>query len=64
MRDAFMLQSAKDERYFDGLLERTPIFLSGVLSIMANIALPERMQLDERQYSWQYTRTRHSRASS
>jgi len=56
MRDAFMLQAAKDERYFDGPVEKAPIFLSGVLAMLANNSLPKRMQLDEQQYFWQYYR--------
>jgi hypothetical protein len=53
MRDAFMLQAAKDERCFAGSLGKTPIFLSGLLAMLANTSLPKRMQLDENQYFWQ-----------
>jgi hypothetical protein len=54
LRDVHMLQSVKDERCFNGPLERAPIFLSGVLAMMLNMALPKRMQLDEGQYFRQH----------
>ncbi|MEA2875568.1 MAG: hypothetical protein QOF14_764 [Hyphomicrobiales bacterium] len=54
LRDVHMLQSVKDERYFKGRLEQAPIFLSGLLAMLLNMALPKRMQLDEDQYFLQH----------
>lgn len=54
LRDVHMLQSVKDERYFKGRLEQAPIFLSGLLAMLLNTALPKRMQLDEDQYFLQH----------
>ena len=54
LRDLYMLQAAKDERCFDGPLEKTLIFLSSVLAALANKCVPNRMQLDDEQYYWQY----------
>jgi hypothetical protein len=53
LRDAHMLQAVKDERHFAGSSQRVPVFLSSVLAMMLNSALPRRLQLDDRQYSWQ-----------
>ncbi len=50
LRDAYMLQSIKDERSIKGPLKSNPIFLSGVLAMCANVSLPKRMQLDDTQY--------------
>lgn len=50
LRDAYMLQSIKDERSVDGPLKDKPLYLSHVVALLSNMVLPKRMQLDETRY--------------
>jgi hypothetical protein len=54
LRDVLILQAAKDKRCFDGPSKRPPIFLSDVLAMRLNMALPTRMQLDDGQFFRRY----------